>query len=231
MSTTPSKQQLKPCSVLVVGASGLTGLACIRALSQKEGTKVHGFCRNPTKLDPSVRALCTSVIAGNAHEEKDIESALISSNANWIIISIGNGESVAKDDIRAVSAKVIHKVLLQPSFQHIRVVVVSSTGAGPSKIIVGMGIGQLITFYLRHILVDHSEQEAVFGSPELHPRTTIVRATALTDNRATGKLVTYGDTQKTPSIHTDRADLAKWIVEDIHKVNWVPSVVNVTGAK
>ena len=85
---------------------------------------------------------------------------------------------------------------------------------------------------LYNILADHTGQEAEFQT-KMRNRTTIVRATSLTDDKATGKLVEFGDTQKCPTSKTDRADLDAWIDQSIcgdQKGN-PARVVNLTGVK
>jgi hypothetical protein len=98
-----------------------------------------------------------------------------------------------------------------PEFSEVKVVVVSSTGAGASTIKVGMGIGKLIEFHLRHILKDHNGQESSFACVK-KDGAIIVRAAALTDNKPTGKTEIFHDTARYHSIHIDRSDLAAWIV-------------------
>jgi len=125
-------------------------------------------------------------------------------------------------------------VQVLPKYPRVRgVIVISSTGAGSSKIVVGMGIGKMISHHLRHILHDHTQQESFFLSlPDWKDRTVVVRATALTDGQPTGKLVEFGDTAKSPSIKTDRSDLAAWVTNQV--VNDLPhagKIVNVTSVK
>jgi hypothetical protein len=66
---------------------------------------------------------------------------------------------------------------------------------------------------------------------DLRKRTTVVRATTLTENEATGKLVYFQDREKPPSSKTDRADLAAWIVDEVcgGTKPVIGRVVNVTG--
>jgi hypothetical protein len=65
----------------------------------------------------------------------------------------------------------------------------------------------------------------------LRNRTTVVRATSLTDDEAAGKLVCFQDREKSPTIKTDRADLAIWVVGEVcDRAKPVGGcVVNVTG--
>ena len=189
-----------------------TGLECLRALKKSSNTNVHAFCRDKTKLFNEV---CSSIVTGNARSATDLERAIVATKADTVIISVGNGDSVKKSDIRTVSGKALASIMQKPTFQNLRVLVVSSAGAGSSKIIVGMGIGMLISYHLKYVLKDHTGQELAFSSPDVKRRTCIVRASSLVDNKATGNLVTYGDEVKGPSIETDRADLAAWIADKV----------------
>lgn len=220
-------------SILVIGASGRTGQECLRQLAQHPAKPaLHAFCRDASKMDPQDAKLCQSIVTGNARSEQDLYNALDTTNADTVIVSIGNGDDTSKTDIRTASARALVNVLTKnPQFEHVRVLVVSSTGAASSDIIVGFGIGKLISFHLRHVLADHTGQEAAFQS--IQDRTVIVRPTALTDKKATGKLVEFGDKDKSPSIETDRSDLASFIVQEIlgETRKFGGRAVNVTGVK
>jgi hypothetical protein len=228
-----SKQNVQK-SILVLGATGRTGLECIRELSNHESNPlIHAFCRDASKLTTYDKALCASVIQGNAKCKRDIEMALTKSKADVVIVSLGNGDSVAKSDIRTVSAELLANAMRKAEFRHVRALIISSVGAGSSRIIVGFGIGKVISYHLKHVLSDHTGQELAFSThPELRVRACIVRATALTDNKATGKLVTFEDREKSPSIETDRVDLADWVTKEIFRNSPLGGkVVNVTGVK
>lgn len=219
-------------SVLVLGATGRTGLECLRELSNHPSKPdIHAFCRDAFKFNENDRKLCASIVKGDARNPRDIENALRETSADVVVVSVGNGDSVKKSDIRSVSAQVLATAMNKPEFGHVKALVVSSAGAGTSKIIVGMGIGKLLSYHLRHVLRDHDGQEMAFSSPDLKKRTIIVRATGLTDNRPKGKIVSYGDKQKAPGIETDRVDLACWVADEICHAKWDGGkVINVTGA-
>jgi NADPH:quinone reductase-like Zn-dependent oxidoreductase len=220
-------------SVLLIGATGKTGIAVLYQLAKDPSQPVlHVLCRDPAKLAKLTNVQPTSVVKGDARSAKDIERAMDASMADWVIVSVGNGENVAKSDIRTANAKATVSVLNQPKYGHVRVLVVSSTGASSSRIIVGMGIGALITHHLRHVLADHTGQEEAFATMT-QSRVTIFRPTALTDNQATGKMVTFDDNVKCPTIKTDRADLAEWIGNEICGDPILPKggCVNVTSVK
>jgi hypothetical protein len=200
---------------------------------------VHAFCRDVQELkdkdkdlDTSVmQGFCTSIVQGDARSPKDLERALVETRADVVVLSIGNGDSVKKSYTRTASAHAMVEVLEKPQFEHVHTVVVSSVGAGNSRIIVGGGLGKMISLHLRHVLADHTGQENAFHS--LRHRTTVVRATHLTDDEPTGKLVYFQDREKPPSSKTDRADLAAWIVDEVCSGTKLLGgrVVNVTGIK
>ena len=221
----------KKKSILIIGASGRLGLECLKVLKERpEKPAVHAFVRDPRKLQlkGNDAVAYDSVVQGDARSAKDLERALNATEAGVVIVSIGNGDSVKKSDIRTANAQALAEVLTKPQFNHVRMEVVSSTGAGSSRIIVGMGIGKLIEHHLRHVLFDHTGQERAL-KPLLH-RGVIVRATALIDGQPTGKMVEFGDKSKGPSIKTDRHDLAQWIADDIFNKK-KRGTVNLTSVK
>mmetsp|Transcript_48641 Transcript_48641/g.146640 ORF Transcript_48641/g.146640 Transcript_48641/m.146640 type:complete len:229 (-) Transcript_48641:67-753(-) len=220
-------------SILVIGASGRTGLELIYQLSEdpRKDKKVHAFCRSPSKIPIEYEKRCDSIIQGNARIPDDIELAINDTNANIVIISIGNGGSVAKSDIRTVSARALATVMDKPEYSHVRAIIVSSIGAGASKMKIGMGMGTVLSYYARHVLKDHTGQETAFNP--LRERTLIVRATGLTNNKAKGKIKHFGDKEKAPSICIDRVDLAKWVANEVDIMHGAVggTVTNITGVK
>lgn len=227
-STAAALSSLTHPSVLVIGATGLTGAETIRQLSQSP-TKplIHAFCRAPSKLHGrGLEKLLESVQKGNVRNAGDLDLALESTQADIVIVAVGNGESVKKNDIRQANAQALARVL--PKYRDVKVIVVSSTGASSSDIVVGFGIGKLISYHLLHVLKDHTGQEKALKP--FAARTAIVRATALTDGAATGRLVEFGDKVQGPSIKTDRHDLAAWIVDQVEtNVPKAGTAVNVTS--
>ena len=231
-------------SVLMIGASGRTGNHIIEALSESSSADIDitAFCRDPTKLSKEIHDKCTHVVTGNARNKDDLLNALVESNADTVIIAIGNGDDVSKTNIRTKSAQALVDVLEndpEQQFRHVRVLVVSSIGAGNSNIKVGFGIGKMIEFHLRHILKDHDGQELAFQS--IKNRVMIVRPTGLTDDddddvvkkgeNQVVKMVTFGNNEKSPTIQTNRKNLAEWLVTQIIEekdVSFGSKPVNVT---
>ena len=218
-------------NILIIGATGATGSELVRQLAQHPSRpKVHALVRDASKLGDNLKSVST-VSTGNARNSNDVVFALRESKADVVVVSIGNGEDLSKTDLRTKSAQALAKALAKPEFEHVQVLCISSHGAGNSRIILGFGMGRMIERYLRHILKDHNGQEAAL-EPFLD-RTTIVRPTALTVDKPAVRLTTFGDAQKAPTIQTDRADLAAWIVDQIcdSEKPLGNKVVNITGLK
>lgn len=205
-------------SVLIIGATGALGLQCLRHFDHDASiSHVHILCRNPSKLSASDKQLCDSIVTGDARDASDVENALARSEADYVVLCTGNGANVGKSDTREKTGEALAQVLQSnPAFNHVKAVVVSSLGAGNSRIKVGMGIGTMISYHLRHVLADHTRQEAAFAN--LTDRTLIVRPTSLTDDKGGKALVEFdGSSTKGPSISADRSDVAAWITKEIAK--------------
>merc|ERR1712013_918574 len=215
---TASTSDRSPISVLVIGATGGMGIQVLHQLSQNDSKPmIHALVRDPNKIAANEKPLFKTIIKGNAREANDIKRAIDDSQADTIVIAVGNGNNLSKkgNDIRSANAKAVVSVLSQhPQYEHIHLVVVSSNGAGPTKIKVGMGIGKAIAFHLRHVLRDHTRQEEALQP--LTNRTTILRPTALTDKPSKGiKPFYFGDDEKPPTINISRADVAAVVAEEV----------------
>jgi NAD(P)H-binding len=156
-------------SVLIIGATGRTGVECIRHMSQHPSCpEIHAFCQNPSNLTPSDWDLCTSVIEGSARHAIDIEEALHLTKANWVILCVGSGDDVSPNNVRTFTAENLMRVLQKPTFDNIRVIVVSMARSSHS-------IGLVNKCRLRYILADHLGQERACRA--IGHRATIVQST------------------------------------------------------
>lgn len=223
-------------SVLLIGATGRLGHRVIQhaASSSTTSIPVHAFCRTPSKLPSEDASLCASIVRGDARLSDDLRRALTSTNASVVLMIIGDGDSTARTDLREASARALMDVIAPgTNLDHIKVVVLSSTGAGGTKMDIGFGAGKILELYLRHVMKDHDNQEAQFKSRiGDQSRLLIVRPTALTDQKPTGHTTVFKKDTKAPSIRIDREDLAKWIVAQIGKGSkGFGREVSITGAK
>jgi hypothetical protein len=209
-------------AILIIGATGRTGTCLLKRLanvqqpSNNAPTSIFAMCRDASKLSDEARACCDGVIKGNARGPKDMENALKASKADLVIVAVGNGDNVKKNDIRTATAKALVSVVTSMGHRNVRAVIVSSIGSGGSKIKVGFGVGTLIDFHLRHVLHDHDGQAAECLTSSMKERTFIVRPTGLTEGKATGKkVVPFGGNEKCPNLETDREDLANCIAKEV----------------
>lgn len=216
-------------NVLILGSTGRTGRALIRALSTHSTTpSIHAFARTPSKLSSSDRSLCTSVQRGDATNISDLRAALSVTKANLVLVSLGVPNSTTKSTVRGDSAEALLSVLQEKDFAHVRVVVVSVVGAGGTDVNVGWGIGTMVTWMLKDVLPDHDRQEQVLG--QLGNRVMIVRPMGLGEGKGVGGSKNVVEFEgKAPGLMIQRADLADWIVDTIVEGKRWGKKVNVVG--
>lgn len=210
-------------SLLIVGSTGRTGVQLIRAAATMvPRPAVHAFVRPHSKLKPSDASLCASIVHGDARSTSDIDNALRQTAATHIVIAIGDGaNSTSRTDIREASARaVMDCVSPGAEFDDVRVAVVSSTGAGGTKIESGLGVGKLVSFMLRHVIRDHDQQERQLVGrmgKDVGSRLLVVRPTALAHSRPRGidRVALFDKDGRAPSSHIDRADVALWLVSEL----------------
>lgn len=222
--------QQQTYSILVLGASGRTGTQISKHLAtHPQKPNLHAFCRSPSKLQQQ-QDIFHSIIKGDAKNTSDLHRAIQTTNAKIVVVAIGDGDNLSKTNTRTESARALVEVLLNPEFHDVNVLVVSSNGTAPSTIRIGMGMGKLITYHLRHILRDHKGQEDAF-KPIAH-RTFTIRPTALTDGKHNPTILEFGDNQKAPTIHIDRSDVGRYAADKIFTSGTFDGrVVNITAAR
>lgn len=204
--------------ILIIGGNGQTGVEVIRACAASD-TKpaVHAFCRSPSKLSESDTALCASIIEGDARSSADIARAFEESKADFAVVAVGNSADLGPTDIREASAKALMDSI-EPGakFDHVKVVVVSSVGAGGTKLLIGFGIGMLLGMRLKHVLKDHDGQEeeiwARLGESDKH-RALVLHTTGLTAGHPGGQVRIFEG--KVPYPRIDRSVVARFILDEI----------------
>lgn len=222
-----------PRSILVIGASGETGIRILRAsANHSDKPEVHAFVRNPDKLPDTDRDLCSSIQTGDARKVDEVKSALTATKCDTVIMAVGSGTtSKGENDIRKTTALILTKVI-QECQMDIYVIVVSSVGAGDSKIQMGFGFGMLLSYILKHVLADHTRQEQIFQDSftDKSDHLLIVRPTGLTNDKASGNVAVSED-DNLVSKRIDRQDLAEWLLNVACDRSYFGKVVAVTGGK
>lgn len=224
MTVNNNSKNNKKKSILIIGATGDLGRQLLHHLGNEKSKNnidaVHVMVRNPTKLTSQDLELIESVQKGDATNAKHVEQALRQTQANYVILATGNGLDLGKSNTREETGRSLVLNLIKTEFSHIQCIVMSSHGASESKIIIGFGIGKLITHHLRNVLADHTKQEKLFETyDDVKARTLIVRPTSLTNDKPAKKgldfIVEFDGTKKGPSINIDRSDVAAWVTREI----------------
>ncbi|PXF43648.1 hypothetical protein BWQ96_06607 [Gracilariopsis chorda] len=204
-------------SILIIGANGRMGQNLIHAATlQTKKPHIHAFVRNPLSLPPSVASLCYSVHKGDALCSDDVQAALTATSATHVVVAVGVPDSNVLSSLRTDSANTITEAISR-SNQTVQVVVVSSIGAGGTRIKFSFGLGTLFHFMLQHVLTDHDHQEERFLRffENDKERLLIVRPTQLTDGYGGDKVILFDGQQKTPTLKVDRRDVSVWILGQI----------------
>lgn len=222
-------------SILIIGSNGRTGITLILAASkQTPRPDVHAFVRNPASLPSQSETLCKSVQKGDALVVDDVHAALVTTKATHIIISIGaTANATGPTTVRGDSAKSITEALTKYAHS-VKVIIVSSLGAGGTHIKIGFGVGMALTHLLRHVIKDHNVQEQLFQTyfDDNKKQLLIVRATGLTQNGGGAAIVLFDGQKAAPTSRVDRADVSKWIMERIcENGDQFGDAINITTAK
>ncbi|CDF77430.1 unnamed protein product [Chondrus crispus] len=208
---------MAPPTLLVIGGNGQTGVEVIRACAASAAKPpVHAFCRTPSKLSESDAAHCVSVIEGDARSAEDIARALEQAKPDAVVVAVGRSEDLGPTDVRAASAKALmDSVAPGEKFDQVKIVVVSSVGAGGTKLHIGFGIGMLLGMRLKHVLADHDRQEKEIWDrlADQKNRALVLHTTGLTTGQPAGEVCIFEG--KIPHPRIDRAVVARFIVAEL----------------
>jgi putative NADH-flavin reductase len=207
--------------ITVFGATGRTGkLVVEQALA--EGYEVVAFARSPSKLGTENARL--RVVQGDIQDADAVRRAIAGSEA---VISVLGPTSNAPDF--AVS-KGMRNILAGMEKEKVRRLIVS-TGAGvvqpgdeprlPDKV-----IGALLKIVSGNVLADMASTVELVKASDRD--WTIVRVPRLTDDVVTGK-VRAGAVGKDIGIRVGRADMARFILEQLKNDTWMkraPAISN-----
>ena len=169
-------------SVIVLGAAGATGRACIRHLAGHETRpQVHAFGNDVEQLNDEDQEYCTSIGMGDTSNENDIRRALMYTRANTVVFAIGIGDYRVKKRLR--SAQALANILKEKAFQHVRVVAVTfqlQKESQQSNATVGLRRAASLSF--RNVLMGSSISGQVDAFRQLPDRVLLVSATNLVEN-------------------------------------------------
>lgn len=221
-------------SILLIGASGLAGHEIVNHLIEHDSKpRVHLFCeKSASQLHHRHQEACASIYHGDSSRATDVLAALQETGATIVILSIDNRDKKSDLCAEKISWACV-SAMKMPGMDHIRAIVLSSAGAGTSRIKTRLGYGRIMERRRRSSIKDHSAQESAFRVNGLDDRTVIIRTTDLTNGNASGEIVEYGDKEKAPSFSVDRADVAQYVCKHVCNTNdnLHGKIVNITGRR
>ena len=226
-----SSMEIQLHSILILSSDGTMGSELMQAFNRHDhNCHIHAFCDDPSSLPTKDYLVAKKVHRGSISSKEAIEKAIQKSDADVVIVNIGidDEKETAPTTKRTDNAQIVTNIL-QGNLD-VRVVVISSLGAGKSTIRLGLGVGAALKTYMKHRLEDHTGQEQEFLE-KMGDRTVIVRPTTLTEGKSTGsvKILEEGSWCSWPMI--DKQDLAVFISNEVLDGDGSEKVVNVTGAK
>mmetsp|Transcript_14235 Transcript_14235/g.40529 ORF Transcript_14235/g.40529 Transcript_14235/m.40529 type:complete len:301 (+) Transcript_14235:97-999(+) len=233
-------------NVLVIGASGRTGVEIIRHLAGHVSRPNIFAVRSSSSeqyddLDLNMRKVCSEVIQADMRSSGDMEQAILKCQPSTVIVSLADdvrcssieeydgvahtvgshGADLARTDLRYKNARILVDILSRPEHQHVHVVILSRIGAGPTKLHSRFGKAYLKQHQLRFVMTDHTLQERAFLR-SMKDRVIIIRPTEFTDaQESSGMMVqSFGDYDRPPTDKVNRTIFANWFVDQMCGGAW-----------
>ncbi|KAL7468604.1 hypothetical protein ACHAXS_008830 [Conticribra weissflogii] len=211
------RTQLNMKTIAVFGASGLTAAECVyQAL--KDGDKVVGLTRNPSKLvipkgsggldaDKPLSDPNLTVIGGDVTKAADVAKVFDAAPIDGVIVALGGKTSDVGDTMLTDGTNNIIAAMKDKGVK--RIAVVTSIGAGDSKDQAPFAFKILMMTVMKKIFNDKNNQEKAVEQSGLEY--CIVRPGGLTVDPPTGVInVIDGEAGSIP-----RADVAQFCLEAV----------------
>lgn len=195
--------------VAVLGASGRTGLAVVRALLHKN-VQVIAVVRNASRLPADLKSQ-VAVVEGEGTDPATAKATLHHA-PDVVVCAVGapsprGVQSVRTDVTRTFVDAIAHN-------DSVRFVAVSSVGAHNSVSQVGLITRLVVTSILKHVMVDHTSQEDVITAALPRHRWLVVRPTTLNDKPAEHDYQLM-ESQRLRSSNISRNTVAEFIAAQI----------------
>lgn len=201
--------------MLIIGATGRSGLAIIRELrSRDSGHEIHTLVRSADRLPDDVRSAC--IVAEGSVLSPDTMKHALDPSPDMIVIAVGNSVLLRAQSIREDITKSVLDAMEATNCQA-KVVVVSALGASGSLAQFSVPFRYVISFLLYHPLNDHTRQEAMIKDRLQPDQWLVLRPTQLSENEGTKKYTVTTDghvrTWRIP-----RADVAHFAVDQMEGI-------------
>jgi uncharacterized protein YbjT (DUF2867 family) len=199
--------------VTIFGAAGKTGRLLVEQ-AVAAGHEVTAFVRTDGQIEadrPSLR-----VVVGDARDEAAVASAV--QDAEGVLSGLGGtgfGPSTAITDATSSVCRALHG-------RDVRLLTVSTVGAGGSGKQLPMFVRTFVSAALRSAIKDHEGAEAAVRASGT--RWTIVRCVGLTDDPPRGS-ASAAASGPVGGSRIPRADVAAWMVEQLSSPEYVGQAV------
>jgi uncharacterized protein YbjT (DUF2867 family) len=207
-------------TVLLIGATGPTGRAIIRA-AQAEGLVIRALARRPEALaDVDVE-----VIKGDVENEASLRAAMRGATA---VVSALGTPLMLKGPVTLLSSGTANIVAAMKSAGLDRFLCITGMGAGDSRGHGGFVYDRMILpLLLGRIYADKDRQEAVVRASGLD--WTLIRPSFLKSGEGRGRwreITDWNGQGRLTSI--DRADVARFIIEELGRHRYARQAVNIS---
>lgn len=204
--------------VLVLGATGGTGRLIVRDALAK-GHVVKALVRSKAGVDLPGAEL----IEGDARDGGVLQRALEGSDA--VVSALGTGMGFSEVSLLTVATRALVPAMKQTGVR--RLVCISALGVGDSKGHGGFVFDRLFQpLLLSQAYKDKERQEATIRASSLD--WVVVRPTQLTDHPARGSVRALTDLAGFHGGKVARADVAKFVVEQLTTDTWLRQTPVVT---
>ena len=211
-------------TVLIIGASRGIGLATVNA-ALKAGHSVRALSRSASAIrfhDPNLEKL-----DGDALDRDTIERALAGVDAVIQTLGVSPAPELIFTGTRLFSAATRVLVNAMEASAVRRLICVTGFGAGDSRGRGGILYNTAFCLFLGRVYADKDVQESIIRRSRLD--WTIVRPTILTNGPRTGAYRVLVDPRDWTSGFISRADVADFLVKQIHDVSLLRQTPALTG--
>jgi uncharacterized protein YbjT (DUF2867 family) len=206
--------------ILVLGATGGTGRHIVRE-ARLRGYTVEALVRDNASAADIAGA---NLIEGDARDQDVLKRALQGCDA--VISSLGTGMSLFKEvTMLSIATRTLINAMDTQKIR--RLVCITGLGAGDSRGHGGFLVDKLLfPLLLRKVYQDKDRQESLVRGSTLD--WVIVRPVMLTDKSAKGSVQALTDLSGVRGGSVSRADVAKFVVEQVTDNTWLrrsPSIM------
>lgn len=220
MSSTPMNNE-RGLRLLVIGASGPTGLAIITQ-ARERGFLVRALARNPTRLPPTLPK-GVEVVRGDVLDPASLAAAMTA--VDVVISALGTPLLLRRVTLLSQGTEYVVAAMRQAGVA--RFLCITGMGAGDSRGHGGFLYDRVILpTLLRSIYADKDRQEQVVKQSRLD--WTLIRPARLVDTGLTQQYRVITNFKNEQMSTISRQDVAHFITQELQQAGYVQQIVNLT---